>query len=198
MKKTKIKTKEQAAKNYLNECRLVLRLHFLKWRLSGIVLNQIACLILIFALISGCGYSTKPLISRKINSIYIPVFGNSTFRRGLEFELTKAVKDEIMSKTNLRIVQKDSADTILYGTIKSVTEGILTQDVTDNIVESRLKINVDIRLEDRRTGRTLIKKSNLKTSAEFIVKRGENINSATAEGIADLAELIVNHLEEKW
>lgn len=194
----KIKTKEQAAKNYLNKCRLILRLHFLKWRLSGIVLNQIACLILIFALISGCGYSTKSLISRKINSIYIPVFDNTTFRRGLEFELTKAVKDEIMSKTNLRIVQKDSADTILYGTIESVTEGILTQDITDNIVESRLTIRVDIKLKDRRTGRVLISENGLKNSAEFIVRRGETIDSAAEEGLIELAKVIVYHLEDKW
>ncbi len=194
----KIKTKEQAAKNYLNKCRLILRLHFLKWRLSGIVLNQTVCLILIFALISGCGYSTKSLISRKINSIYIPVFDNTTFRRGLEFELTKAVKDEIMSKTNLRIVQKDSADTILYGTIRSVTEGILTQDITDNIVESRLTIHVGIKLKDRRTGRVLISENDLKNSAEFIVKRGETIDSAAEEGLAELAKVIVYHLEDKW
>ncbi len=185
MKKTK--TKEQAARNYLNKCRL-----------SWIVLNQTACLILIFALISGCGYSTKSLISRKINSIYIPVFDNSTFRRGLEFELTKAVKDEIMSKTNLRIVEKDSADTILYGTITSVTEGILTQNITDNIVESRVTINVDIKLEDRRTGRVLISESDLKNSAEFVVGRGETIDSATEEGLVELAKEIVYHLEEKW
>lgn len=196
MKKTK--TKVQTANNYLNKCRLILRLHFLKWRLSEIVLNQIACLILIFALISGCGYSQKSLISRKINNIYIPIFDNITFRRGLEFELTKAVKDEIMSKTNLRIVQKDSADTILYGTIKNVTEGILTQDITDNIVESRLTIYVDIKLVDRRTDRTLINKSNLKKSAEFIVKRGETIDSAAEEGLAALAKVIVYHLEDKW
>ena len=194
----KMKTKEQAAKNYLNKCRLILRLHLLKWRLSGILLNQITCLMLVFALISGCGYSTKSLINRKINSIYIPVFENNTFRRGLEFELTKAVKDEIMSKTNLRIVQKESADTILYGTIKDVTEGILTQDVTDNIVESRLTIYVDVKLVDRRTDRTLIKKSNLKDSAEFIVKRGETLDSAAEEGLAELAKVIVYHLEDKW
>jgi len=194
----KIKTKEQATKNYLNKSRLILRLNFLKWRLSGIVLNQIACLIIIFALISGCGYSTKSLISRKINSIYIPVFDNITFRRGLEFELTKAVKDEIMSKTNLRIVQKDNADTILTGKIMKVTEGILTQDIADNIIESRLTIYVDIKLEDRRTGRVLISENDLKNSAEFIVKRGETINSAAEESLAALAKVIVYHLEDKW
>ena len=162
------------------------------------LLKQLAFIVIVVALISGCGYSTKSLISRKINSIYIPVFENITFRRGLEFDLTKAVKDEIMSKTNLRIVEKDSADTILLGTIKNVSEGILTQDITDNIVESRVTLYVDIKLVDRRTGRDLINESDLKGSAEFIVKRGETIESAIDEGVVDLAEIIVNHLEEEW
>ena len=163
-----------------------------------ILLRRLTYFMILFVLISGCGYSTKSLISRKVNSIYVPVFDNITFRRGLEFDLTKAVKDEIMSKTNLRIVQKNSADTILYGKIKDVTEGILTQDITDNIIESRITIYVDIKLVDRRTGRTMISKSDLKQSAEFIVKRGETIESAADEGLVDLAEIIVNHLEEKW
>lgn len=194
----KMKIKEQTTKNYLSKCRLIPNFHSLKGRLGCIVLNQLTCFIIVFVLISGCGYSTKTLISRKVNSIYIPVFDNITFRRGLEFELTKAVKDEIMSKTNLRIVQKDSADTILYGTITNVTEGILTQDITDNIVESRLTIHVDIRFVDRRTDRVLISESDLKGSAEFIVKRGETIESAADEGLVSLAETIVDHLQEKW
>jgi len=160
--------------------------------------RQLTCIVVVFALISGCGYTTKPLISRKINSIYIPVFENSTFRRGLEFGLTNAVKDEIMSKTKLRIAQKDRADTILTGKIKKVTEGMLTSDVTDNIVESRVTIYSDIKLVDRRTGRTLIDEKNLKRSAEFIVKRGENIKTASQESLSGLAETIVYHLEEKW
>ncbi len=160
--------------------------------------KQLTCFMIVFAMIAGCGYSTKSLISRNINSIYIPVFDNTTFRRGLEFDLTKAVKDEIMSKTKLRIVQKDNADTILHGTINEVTESVLIQNRVDNIVESRLTIFVDIKLEDRRTGRALVEESGLFRSAEFIVNRGENINSAAEEDIIRLAETIVSHLEEKW
>ena len=167
------------------------------------LLIQLTCLIIVFAMISGCGYSSKSLISRNINSIYIPIFDNSTFRRGLEFDLTKAVKNEIMSSTNLRIVQKESADTILYGkinrgNINSVTEQVLTQNRRDDIVESRLTIFVDIKLEDRRTGRALVEERGLFRSAEFVVNRGENLNSAAEEAIIRLAETIVRHLEEKW
>jgi len=160
--------------------------------------RQLACIIALFALISGCGYTTKSLISRKINSIYIPIFENDTFRRGLEFDLTSALKDEIMSNTKLRILQKDSADTILTGRIINVTEGMLSSNVEDNIVESRVTISVYIKLVDRRTGRTLVEEKDLKQSAEFIVKRGENIKTASQESLVLLAKEIIFHLEEKW
>lgn len=160
--------------------------------------RQLTYIVVLFALISGCGYTTKSLISRKINSIYIPIFENDTFRRGLEFDLTTAVKDEIMSKTKLRIAKKDNADTILTGKIMKVTEGMLSTNVADNIVESRVTISVDIKLVDRRTGRTLIEEKGLVRSAEFVVNRGENIKTATQESLAGLAETIVSQLEEKW
>ncbi len=168
---------------------------FFPWKVS---LGQLMCFMILFATISGCGYSSKSLYDRNISSIYIPIFDNTTFRRGLEFELTKAVKDEIMNRTSLRIVQKDSADTILHGEIVDVTENVLIQNNVDDIVESRYTISVDVKLVDRRTERTLFEESGLKESAEFIVNRGENINTAAAEDITRLAESIVNHLEENW
>lgn len=165
---------------------------------NRILFRQLISIVVFFALISGCGYTSKSLISRKINSIYIPIFENETFRRGLEFDLTTAVKDEIMSKTKLRIVRKDSADTILTGKIVKVTEGMLSSNVADDIVESRITIYVDIKLVDRRTGRTLIDEKGLKQSAEYIVRRGENIKTASQESLTKLAETIIYQLEEKW
>ncbi len=160
--------------------------------------RQLTCIMVFFALISGCGYTTKPLISRKINSIYIPIFENETFRKGLEFDLTNAVKNEIMSNTKLRITTQDNADTILTGKIQKVTESMLSSNVEDNIVEGRVIIYVDIKLVDRRTGRTLIEEKGLKRPAEYIVKRGENIKTASQESLVFLAETIVYQLEEKW
>ena len=166
--------------------------------IKKISLRQLTCIVVLFALISGCGYTSRSLINRKINTIYIPIFQNDTFRRGLEFDLTTALKEEIMSKTKLRIVQKDDADTILSGTIVKATEGMLSSNLADDIVESRVTVYVDIKLVDRRTGRTLIEKEGLTRPAEFIVRRGENINTATQENLVGLAEIIVRQFEEKW
>ncbi len=165
---------------------------------NRISFRRFACMLVFFALISGCGYSTKSLISRKINTIYIPVFGNYTFRSGLEFDLTTALKDEIMSRTKLKIAGKDDADTILSGIIVTVYEGVHSSNAKDNIVESSVAITVNIRLTDRRTGRSLMVRDGISDTAEFIVSRGENVKTATQETLSGLAEKIVYQLEEKW
>ena len=159
---------------------------------------QFTCVLVLLALITGCGYTTKSLISRKINSVFIPIFGNYTFRAGLEFDLTTALKDEIMSKTKLRIARKDDADTVLTGRIVVFTAGVMSSNAKDNIVESSVAISVNVARMDRRTGRGLASMDGLTNSAAYVVPRGENINTATEECLEGLAEKIVSQLEEKW
>jgi hypothetical protein len=162
------------------------------------LLKLIMGFVLLVTLTCGCGYSTRSLISRNISSIHIPIFENNTFRRGIEFDLTKAVKNEVMSKTDLRIASKDHADTILHGTVKDFTERIITQGFSDSLVEGQMTLFVDIKLVDRRTGRTLINEKGINKASGYIVRRGETLESATGEGIVRMAETIVDHLAEKW
>jgi len=170
------------------------------WTGSGnrILLRQFAFVLILFALISGCGYTNKSLISRNINSVYVPIFGNFTFRSGLEFNLTTALKDEIMSKTRLRIAGKDDADTILTGKIVTVTEGATSSNAFDNLVESSISITVNLSLADRRTGRSLMSVSGLTDTGAIIITRGETINTGIQEAVERLATKIVYQLEEKW
>jgi hypothetical protein len=165
---------------------------------NRISFRQFTCMLVLFALISGCGYTTKSLISRNINSIYIPIFGNDTFRNGLEFDLTTALKDEIMSRTKLRIAGKDDADTILTGKIIRVDEGATSSNAFDNLVESSITITVNISLADRRTGRLLMSVNGLADTGAIIITRGETINTGIQEAVTRLANKIVYQLEEKW
>src|SRR3989304_4725045 len=99
---------------------------------------------LLFISLGSCGYSSKSLLRSNVRSIYVPIFDNNTFRRGYEFDLTKAVRDQILLRTRLSIVDKDEADSILFGKISSVNENAIIEDRKDNIVESRVSIGVDI------------------------------------------------------
>ena len=157
--------------------------------------RQLICVAFVFVLVSGCGYSQKSLIDRKINTIYISIFENNTFVRGIEFDIAKAVKDEIMSRTSLRIVQKDSADIIMTGEIGGSAQAALSQS-RDNIVESSVSISASVTLLDTRTGRSM--GGGAGRGASFIVDRGENVQSATEEAIANLARVLVDNLEEEW
>src|SRR5215218_3507032 len=63
---------------------------------------------------SVLGYTTEPNYDPGICTVYVPIAQNITFRRGLEFDLTRAVIREIGSKTPFRIVDcKEKADTEL-------------------------------------------------------------------------------------
>ena len=163
--------------------------------INSCLLRQLICVAFVFVLVSGCGYSQKSLIDRKINTIYISIFENNTFVRGIEFDIAKAVKDEIMSRTSLRIVQKDSADIIMTGEIGSSAQAALSQS-RDNIVESSVSISASVTLLDTRTGRSM--GGGAGGGASFIVDRGENVQSATEEAIANLARVLVDNLEEEW
>ena len=158
---------------------------------------QAVCALIVLAL-AGCGYTTKPLTPDNVRTIYVPIFDNRTFRRGLEFQLTQAVKTEILYKSDLRIASRASADTELIGEIVEVRENVLMEDLHDDIVETGVTITVDIVWRDRRTNRILLEHKDISDTAEFIVTRGESIGTATEEAFRDLAERIVSLLQEDW
>lgn len=158
----------------------------------------LALLLLFTIFIGSCGYSSKSLLRSNVRSIYIPIFDNNTFRRGYEFDLTKAVRDQILLRTRLNIVDKDEADSILIGKITDVDENVLIEDREDNIVESRIMVAIEIRWVDKRTGRTIIERKNIRRPAEFIVRRNETLTSSGNEAFVKIAQGIVDAMEEDW
>ena len=156
---------------------------------------------LVFILIivlSGCGYSTRSLLRQDVESIYIPIFDNDTFRRGLEFKLTKSVKDEILFRTKIKIVDREDADAVLYGKIADVKEREISENIADDIVEGSITLFLDIKLVDARTGRNIMEKKGLQWKTEYIGRRGEAVSTAENEAFVDIAERIVNLMEEDW
>ncbi len=165
--------------------------------------NKTSIAYLVFSLlfiisIGGCGYSSKSLLRSNVRSIYIPIFDNDTFYRGFEFDLTEAIRDQILLRTRLDIVDKDEADSVLFGKISAVNENMLIGDTSDNIVESRITISAEVRWIDKRTGRTIIERKNIKMPAEFIVRRNETLSSSSKTAFVKLAQRIVDVMEEEW
>jgi Lipopolysaccharide-assembly len=102
------------------------------------------------------GYTTKPNYDTCIKTVYVPIFENKTFRRGLEFDLTQAVIKEIEWKTPYKVVSdRDKADTELTGTIVAYNKNILNRNQLNEIREGEMVLTVAVVWKDLHTGEIL-------------------------------------------
>ncbi|MFL5328108.1 MAG: LptE family protein [Gemmataceae bacterium] len=102
------------------------------------------------------GYTTQPNYDECIKTVYVPIFENKTFRRGLEFDVTRAVIREIESKTPFKVVDDpNGADTELRGTIVNFTKNILNRNQLNEQRETETVLTVGIVWKDLRSGEIL-------------------------------------------
>ena len=50
-----------------------------------------AILVALMLISGGCGYSNQSLYDEKISSVYVEMFDNQSFRRGIERPTTRAI-----------------------------------------------------------------------------------------------------------
>lgn len=155
-------------------------------------------LLILASFMASCGYTSRSLIDQNVQSVYVPIFDNDTFRRDLEYDLTKAIKEEILFRTQLKIVDEKHADTILTGILRDVQENVLIENPDAVTVESRVNVFVQFSWLDQRTGRILIDKQNVSASAEFIATRNEDVRTGEIEAFVNTARKIINLMERKW
>ncbi len=150
------------------------------------------------SLLAGCGYTSRSLLNQNVRSVYIKVFDNETFRRDLEFDLTKAIKEEILFRTKLKIVDKKHADTILFGVINAISESVLIESPDAEVIESSVSVSVNFSWVDQRTGRALIDSAGVSASATFIASRNEDVRTGEIQAFVDVSRKIINLMERTW
>jgi hypothetical protein len=99
------------------------------------------------------GYTTQPNYNPDIRTVYVPIFQNVTFTRGLEFDLTKAVIREIEAKTPYKVVDcRANADTELIGKIITTAKGVITLNQLGEIRDAQASMGVELVWRDLRPG----------------------------------------------
>lgn len=102
------------------------------------------------------GYTTRPNYDCDIHTVYVPIFKNLTYYRGLEFELTKAIVREIETKTPYKVVSdRDRADTELSGMIVGYTKSILNRNQLNEVREAQTTLTVQVTWLDLHSGEVL-------------------------------------------
>lgn len=86
--------------------------------------------ILAACLITGCGYHVGgrgALIPPDVKTIAVPIFKNQTPQFKIEQQLTGAVTDELIERTQYRLTQNPAAaDAVILGTVKQIRQGVAT------------------------------------------------------------------------
>ena len=113
--------------------------------------------------ISGCGYTTRSMISNKFKTIYVVPFVNKIditqessvatkyrlYKPMLETDVTKAVTNKFLFDGNLRPTREEFADLILRGELMEFRRDPLRYTDNDEVEEYRINIIVNISLWDK-------------------------------------------------
>ncbi len=163
-------------------------------------------IILVFCIFGsdGCaeftGYSNQSLFPQDINTVYLEMFDNQTFRRGAEYELSDALSKRIEVDTPYKVVSsRDRADTIMSGQIVSIGETALsTERETGLVLEKEVELTALINWKNLKTGDLLIDNHSLSASASYSEYQQQDIKYASNLAANNLARKIVELMEVKW
>lgn len=123
------------------------------------------------AILSGCEYKVQAPLPSSTSRIAIPLFGNDTFKEDLATVITEEVINQFMLKTGMEIVEEGKSDYILKGTIIQYTTEPLIE-ITSDISEYRVRIEVLVTLFSRRDNETIWKEKISKYATYSMLKTG--------------------------
>jgi hypothetical protein len=144
---------------------------------------------------SGCGYSTGRLLREDIHTVYVPMFENHTWERGLEVELTRAVVREVELRTRLRFAPREEADSILEGALVDLERAAPVKDEEDRILLRELAATVRFRWVDNLTGEEIVPRQTLVERRKFALARAEPLEAFL---FREVAEQLVERMERSW
>jgi hypothetical protein len=159
--------------------------------------------------LGGCaGYQigNRSLYPSHIETVYVPTFDTSSFRRDLGERLTEAVQKEIELKTPYKVVDTPNADSVL--TVFIPAEG--KQVVAWNRYNDPRQVEVDMQIQvtwtDRR-GEMLrpaaavalpADTATVTGSSDMTAEVGQSVATAQQAAIQKVAEQIVGMMEAPW
>jgi hypothetical protein len=174
--------------------------------------------LLIFALtFSGCGYTSRSMISDKYRTIYVPPFSNSIditmqgdagnkyqlYRPNMESEVTRAVSNRYLFDGNLKPVKEETATLTLRGELAQFRKDPLRYaDNSDDVTEYRVNIVVNLQMWDN-TGpekQLLWEEKGFTGETSYFVTGPNAISEEQAinNSITDLARRIVERTVDQW
>ena len=175
--------------------------------LSGVaLLLSVAMLSLSLAGCAAYQFGPRSMFRPDIQTVYVPIARNETFRHDLGVRLTEAVVRRIQERTPYVVTGDPTADSVLTCRFASDTKQVLTETETDEVRALDMVVGVEaswvsrqgqVLLENR-----LLPQGNLAVffnqGARVVPEAGQSIETELQDAIEDLADRIVAQMEMRW
>jgi hypothetical protein len=145
------------------------------------------------------GYGWNGLYRQDVKTVAVSIFANRTFYRGIEFNLTKSIVNQLESRTPYKVVPKEQADTILEGEI--IDAGVHTQSRSQIVgipQEQLYVLSVNFTWKDMRTGKMLTTRHAFNQTSPYYPTLGEEQFAGSQQAIERLGLAIVEELQADW
>ena len=147
----------------------------------------------------GCGYSNESLHPQTVRTVFVEMFQSREFRRGIEFQLTEALRKEINVSTPYTNASPEKADTILSGEVLEWREASLGWDpISLRPREMAATLIIRYRWKDVRTGKLLRDRPRFVTTVTYVPPTDETVDSGRLDAVSKLAREIVGDMENSW
>ena len=111
-------------------------------------------MLVLLAALGGCAgyrFGDQSLFNTPdIETVHVPVFQSSSFRRDLGEQLTEAVVKEIEKRTPYKVVRDNDADSLLIGRITQEHKHLLVETINGDQREMETNLVVNVRWVKRR------------------------------------------------
>ena len=148
----------------------------------------------------GCGYTTSVLRNEKMQKIHVATFLNRTYEQGLDRLVTDAMIDEFIFKGGVKVVEEDRAEIKLSGKVTEYVLEPLSYNRENQAEEYRLRITVDIFLNDSVTKNLIWEAKGLSGEWTFLLSGPLAVSEEEAKekAIEYLAREAVQRTLEMW
>jgi len=156
------------------------------------------------AALCGCaemaGYSNQSLYSDEVSSVYVEMFDNRSFRRGVEYQLSDALAKRIEAETPYKIISnRDRAESVISGQIVSVVQSVISRErQTGRALEREVQLHAVVNWKNLKTGELLIDDRSVTASASYSEWQNQGFRYASTLAANNLARGIVELMEKKW
>lgn len=118
----------------------------------------------------------------KMESIAIPMIESTSSDLGFEADFTRIIREEFIRNSKVPLISSEEAQTILSGRIYDIWTEPLGYDLNQQTVEGAvstyaktksriLRVKVDMRFEDKATGKVIWRNENMEEKASYVVDR---------------------------